>query len=638
METTHLLQPLWDFLAHPFTPFIFITILVAIFAYGLINIRLGTQHIGIAFKKALALVSSSKNQTEFYAQFDKYSEELQKIDDVSDLWREYEETLIIPPAQGSPEDVVQPARRVIYLTARPHQYFSLDSVLGAKLNLSQVYAFSNYLIGTGLLFTFLGLAAAIAVAQQDLTTAAGNEGLEKLLSVASTKFLTSVVAILLSLVLSFKQRWWCNNLKKEIRAFCIALELRTEFLPAEKLLHMSLNVQQEQKLHIANLADNITLKFESILNQALPKSVSDAMAPLVDTLKQLAQRDHSNNEGALKSVLEEFLRQMHQHTGDGMNQLVGNIQTLASNLDQLVGKMESFGGNFGQEMNGATQRMAQTMERFVTDFSSVQQALMQFTEVLESLKLIAENIKHAGGQIQGAADGNKESAHDLSRTHGELAATVNGLSGNLEPLKDVVGQMAGALERLLSTSNHLNDAGLMIKGAANDFTLSSQKLDDVHIKIGDHMQGFKQVADSMQGNVQELMNASGLLAKAANPVEQLSRQMMEAVGSIQKSQDVITGAFSSMSSVSDSLKQVLAGVGTSWNSYQSRFEKVDKDLENAFTTLAKGTDDFQQKIKEFVTLFDSSFNTAIQDLSGAISELTEEREEQIQNLGKTATA
>ena len=53
-------------------------------------------------------------------------------------------------------------------------------------------------------------------------------------------------------------------------------------------------VQEEQKFHLANLADNITLKFESILNHALPKSVSEAMAPLVDTLKKIAERDHSS--------------------------------------------------------------------------------------------------------------------------------------------------------------------------------------------------------------------------------------------------------------------------------------------------------------------------------------------------------
>lgn len=649
------LQPLWDVLAHPYTPVVFIAVIGGVFLYALVDTFISTRKVRDAFKEALKIVTLGRKQQhdgeydqhidelqkEFYDNFDKHVRELQKIDCMRELWQQYQETLIIPspPRTGAEEEAPKPPRRAVYLTARPQQYFTVDSVLGARRNLSQLYAFPNYLIGLGLLFTFLGLAAAIAVAQHDLATpSASNEGLQKLLRVASTKFITSVAAIFLSLWLSLKQRRWFNKLRKQIHDFCIALELRTEFATAEKLLHSSLAIQEQQNFHLANLADNITLKFESILNHVLPKSVSEAMAPLVDTLKKIAERDHSNNEGALKSVLEEFLRNMHQHTGEGMNQMVGSIKTLAGNLDQLVSKIESFGGNFGQEMGTATQKMAETMDRFVSDFSGVQSALLQFTEVLESLKIIADNIKHAGSQIQGAADGNKESAGNLSKTHGELAATVQGLSGNLEPLKDVVGQMAGALERLLSTSGQLNDAGHLIKSAADDFSRSSQKLDDVHVKIGGHMLEFKQVADSMQGNVQGLVNASDTLAKAANPVEQLSRQMMEAVGTIQKAQDIITGAFTSMSGASDSLKQVMGRMDSSWNSYQSRFEKVDKDLENAFGTLAKGTEDFQQKVKEFITSFDGSFNDAIQALSSAVNELAEEREEQIQQLAKPAAA
>lgn len=640
-----LLQPLWDFLANPITPFYFIGFICFLFLWGLADTYISTGKVLKAFKKAFKVIASKKEpktgearktdelQKEFYENFDIHSKELQSIGCINELWEEYQETLIIPaPSSMSLDSQTQrQTRQIIYLTSRPQQYFSLEYVLGARRNLSQLYAFPNYLIGFGLLFTFLGLAAAIAVAQHDLTSASGGtEGLQKLLRVASTKFITSVVAIFLSLLLSILQRYLLNRVRKQIHDFCIALERRTEFLSPEKLLHSSLAIQEEQKFYIANLADNITLKFETILNTALPKSVSEAMSPLVDSLKKLAERDHSNNEGALKSVLEEFLRQMHKGTGEGMSQLANNIQTLVNNVNQLVAKMENFGGNFGQEMGAATQKMADTMDRFVTDFSGVQRALIQFTEVLESLKIIADNIKHAGSQIQGAADGNIESAGNLNKTHGELAATVQGLSGNLEPLKDVIGQMAGALDRLLATSGQLNDAGNLIKGAADDFSRSSNKLDDVHAKIGGHMLEFKQVADGMQGNIKDLVNASGMMAKAATPVEQLSRQMMDAVGTIHKSQDVILGAFNSMSGASDSLKQITSRIESSWGSYQTRFEKVDKDLENAFNVLAKGTDEFQHKVKDFITSFDGSFNDAIQALSSAVNELAEEREEKMQ--------
>ena len=64
-----------------------------------------------------------------------------------------------------------------------------------------------------------------------------------------------------------------------------------------------------------------------------------------------------------------------------------------------------------------------------------------------------------------------------------------------------------------------------------------------------------------------------------------------------------------------------------WNQYESRFNKVDDDLSKAFRELTKGSQEFSSSIQIFVTQLDEQFSKAITGLSGAIQELTEEREQ-----------
>jgi hypothetical protein len=98
-------------------------------------------------------------------------------------WSEFKKTLIIP----SPDE-----RGPIQNTARPSDYLNVDSV-SSELHLPLYQALPNYFVGIGLLFTFLGLVAAIYFASQgvagDVTQA--KESLGNLLTVATIHHLHS---------------------------------------------------------------------------------------------------------------------------------------------------------------------------------------------------------------------------------------------------------------------------------------------------------------------------------------------------------------------------------------------------------------------------------------------------------------
>src|SRR5205085_392193 len=120
-------------------------------------------------------------------------------------------------------------QKKVYLSHRPSHYFDQDSVLGTRLNISQFLAYPNYLIGIGLTFTFIGLAAALHVAQAGLAHGAGQQALKDLLAVASVKFISSIVGIASSLVIASLQRARIRVFQQKLDAFCDLLEECTKY-------------------------------------------------------------------------------------------------------------------------------------------------------------------------------------------------------------------------------------------------------------------------------------------------------------------------------------------------------------------------------------------------------------------------
>src|SRR5690606_9192905 len=133
------------------------------------------------------------------------------------------------------------------------QYFNRESILGERINISQYLAFPNYLIGFGLFFTFLGIAAALHIAQAGLAAPdGGQKAMQELLAVASTKFISSLVGIILSLVLTFMQKRRLKIIQNKINELCRIIEICTEFKSAEKFLYES---NYELRAHTLALND-----------------------------------------------------------------------------------------------------------------------------------------------------------------------------------------------------------------------------------------------------------------------------------------------------------------------------------------------------------------------------------------------
>lgn len=554
-----------------------------------------------AFKGGAKIIQKNADDpTAFFEKFDTISQEIQNVIILEHFWREFEESTF--------QDT---KNRRICLSVRPDRYFNKQAALSAKGNLNQVQAVPNYLIGIGLFFTFLGLASALDVAQAGLQSG-DQQALQDLLKVASVKFVSSLLAIFLSLTLSFMQRWRFNASKKNVMKFCDLIELNTEYLPSEKLLMQSLEVQREQTVLQANMATEIATNLGGLLAKSLPDSVVNALQPLADEIRSLAAKFQGGNQDALQSVLQEFLKELRGTAGQDMDALVSSVQTLKGGLDVLTTNIHGLSKDFGQETQKSTALLTSTLQGFSESFTPIQQGLLHFGESLGALERIAVQIEQAGGNINGAAATNAKSV-----TH--LAESVSGVSDQLLPMKDAMLQLQESLRQVAATAQAIQQAGNTIGEAATGFRSSANQIDN-------SLQNFSKTADRISDTVVVLDRASAQVSNASSPLAHASQGiaaaamvMQQTETRLQESQEVLRQILTQIQTVQENMPRIITA-------YEQRFGKVDEDLSNAFSKLSEGSAQFNHSVKTFVTDLDKHFTDALSSLAGVISELQESQE------------
>ncbi|TAE34243.1 MAG: hypothetical protein EAY65_03115 [Alphaproteobacteria bacterium] len=602
----------WDY-----TIISFLAVLIGMFIWGYRgSLRLAKQAKG-AFRNASEVIKNhapdAKTHGQFYDHYDIIGEEIQRIPMMEHVWHEFSESTF-------PDE----PNKQICLSVRPNTYFNKHAALSIKGNIKQIQAFPNYLIGVGLFFTFLGLASALSIAQAGLGSAdQSQQALQDLLKTASVKFISSLVAIALSLLLSVLQRRWFHQCGTSVYGFCCLIEERTEFLPSEKLLMRTLDVQHKQLVAQESMAFNISEKLGEMLAKSLPDSVIQGLSPLTNEItelskemkniangmKEIAKQSKEVDKDALHKVLQEFLKQLKGSTGSDMDALVASIQTLKDGLEVLVRNIQGMGANFGEDTRQSSALLTSTLHNFVEAFQPVQEGMAHFGATLGALERISMQIDQAGGSIHGAATTNAESvAH--------LAQTVTGVSDHIMPLKEAMTHLQASLQVVADTSHMMQQAGRTIGEAARGFHDSADKM-------GNSLQHFTKTADSISHTATILDQASAHVSNAASPLARASDGVTQVASAIMQTETRMREGQSILHHMLEQIQAAEHNIPRILQEYEQRFGKVDEDLSNAFTQMNEGSQSFQAAMAKVVKELDNSFEKALATLAAKIEELAD---------------
>jgi hypothetical protein len=124
---------------------------------------------------------------------------------------------------------------------------------------------SNLFVAIGLIFTFLGVVAALSEATNVLGTGGANTAvmqaaLSGLLTITATKFWTSIAGILASVILRIFERRWSSRIDEAVEDLCEIIDVRIPPVSPGMLAGEQLNEMKRQTEMLAEIRDALSVQ------------------------------------------------------------------------------------------------------------------------------------------------------------------------------------------------------------------------------------------------------------------------------------------------------------------------------------------------------------------------------------------
>jgi hypothetical protein len=247
------------------------------------------QPLRRALRRAIELVEHGEGATAFKQRFPAIFEGLAQDPVLGRPWRAYAQTLT--PVPGNEQALGAPRA--------PASVFDDQLFARVGINLRFYQAVPNMLVGLGLLFTFMGLVAALHFASAGVTATDVSEAqaaLRELLAAATFKFVTSIAGLAASLAFSWREKAHLHAAQAEIRRLCHLLEERLVPLTPESLLVAQIEATRRIDQRLGQLGRSLIIRAPEGIEARLADELTLATRPLKTALERVARRFETLDE------------------------------------------------------------------------------------------------------------------------------------------------------------------------------------------------------------------------------------------------------------------------------------------------------------------------------------------------------
>jgi hypothetical protein len=290
--------------------------------------RLGPVVQGL--EDALRVVEEAPSAGALHDRFASINQRLAANPVIGNAWRAFERTLVPVPGQEG----------ALGATRRPREDLSESIFTGAGINLRFYTAVPNYLVGLGLLFTFVGLVAALYFASAGVAAANIQEAqaaLGDLLAAATFKFVTSIAGLGASIVYSSREKTQLYRLGHRLDALCTALEQRLVPVTPEYLGTVQLAEMRSQSMLLRRLGRHLHVTIPDTVEERLASELVDAIAPMREGFARAAERIGRMDEALTARLADAAAASPASQAASHAARLGG--QTLEQGAGQIVAEL-----------------------------------------------------------------------------------------------------------------------------------------------------------------------------------------------------------------------------------------------------------------------------------------------------------
>jgi len=389
-----------------------------------------TSLISEIFKKNEASIDDCRRA--FYDAFENIDAEMTKSQSFFEkhsgssgfrlAWMEFQESLI--RSDEEPQD-----RRKYLNTVRPQSFFFRSITPPHWLDF-----WANLAVGFGLLFTFLGLVAALKFANDGISAGGMGEmqaSLATLLAAASAKFVTSIMGVGLSMLLKVFDKILSRFLKSRIAGVCHKLETALLYVAPQTLATKQLELAEEQMDLMKDQHNKIGMEFQKHLE------------PLHETLRASgAEQQKAIQDGIGDMVGDEAKREFEK--------MAESLSGLSETLGGLGGELRSSGQLASEQIGAAASSLQGTMDGLPDRLSAASSG---------AAKAIADAGRESADNMRAVQEGFDKTANDLTRIapvleqwENSTGEAMSALAATLSSMRQTLGE-SSALGAELSKAN-----------------------------------------------------------------------------------------------------------------------------------------------------------------------------------------
>jgi ElaB/YqjD/DUF883 family membrane-anchored ribosome-binding protein len=551
-------------------------------------------------------------------------------------------------AYSSPEDV-----EGWFLTASARDSLSYETTVGKRFHAAIFSAFPGLLTGAGLTLTFVAILLALYGVHYDkANTIEPISGIDGLINGLSGKFLSSIVALLLSIVFTIFEKREFRRLRNCYEQLIGAIEAAIPVLSSSRILLDIRRYTHDQTVSISHISSDVVDRFIGAFNTGVVPALASGMAEKLQTEFRPTMQQMSVTLESLETAIVRLESQKQESVTGEIRALLGSLET------SLVSSLSKMGDDFHQALTGAANKefgnvqgtlesTRQMLSEMNAQFGAMQTAFTTIIEKAEQstsdqMRIGREQTEALTGLMNGLMMRMQESAdQNLGTVRAQLTLVVSDLAERVGALSR---EMMTAADHAATRAQESASAILSQSGVWSEAT--ARKLDallsNMEVRSTEFQQAAKTLLDAkglLTNVIAENSTALGRMAEASKQVQTYTTALAghgESLKDLGKLQSQVTSQLrevsGSIKATHDENQQLLAEYRRSFTEYKGVIDELDANLGKILATLQSGLQDYNQSIENnfrevvkianpMISEASSYLQTQIEELSGQFEEL-----------------
>jgi hypothetical protein len=543
-----------------------------------------------------------------------------------------------------------------FLTERPRALLPYDVVIAQNFHAAIFGAVPGILTGLGLTGTFLAILWALyGVHYDELNAVKPVTGMEGLINGLSGKFLSSIVALLLSIVFTIREKHIVRSLRHSYDALISAISDSIPYLSTARILLDIHRFSAKQTVSVSNISSEVVDRLTNAFNdRVVPGLASGMSSGVAEKLQSEFRPTMERMAGSLDQLQAAIVHLESQKQDSVTGELERMTKALEESISQALSNMgrefrDALSGSARDEF-GSVQGTLETTRHVLAEmnnqFSQMQTALgVIIAKVAETttdqLKTGREQTEALSSLMHGLMNRLQETAEQnlnsvqtqLTRVVSDLTEKVTGLSVDM---MDAAKDMANHSQRSASSIIEKTDAWS---------EATAKRLESLLANIENRSQDFKEAGAAL---LEAKTFMSNLLTQNANALAQMaeaSRNVQAYSSGLVGQSDALRAISGDQAKVANQLLLTAGGIKASLDlhekllaeyrrtvtEYKAVIDTLHEPLARIMQATSNGLRDYNQSVErnftKIVEVADKLVPKAANLLSGQIEDLGSQLEE-----------